>query len=517
MYEILRDVARQSREVGGRSSGGAGPVRWLEMPDGVGPKSHAGTWNLLWTWRQPRINWDELLPWQRVNHFPQARQLTRKDLLKKHLHRQRKLSERAAREFDIMPLTFTLPSESLAFTDAFSRCADDAAEAEALAAAEGRPGAAHPNVWILKPIGLSRGRGISMVDCISDVTYGEQMVIQRYVPNPLLVDGYKFDLRLYVLVTSFAPLEAFIYREGFGRFATEPYSLEKDNRHNLFAHLTNSSIQKEREGRADGTSHADSVPSLDQAKGGTKIALSALRRRLAAAGVDVETLWARVIDVVLRSLYAVQDAIPSPPSAFELFGYDVLIDETLKPWLIEVNASPSLARDHELDRQVKDVLVADTLSLVAPPYFDRAVWREMLRWRVAERTGERGGVRGASQPPFAAELCALLHGTTPRVHPHPPPAESAGLYERIAPSAAWDRLDVGRQAGRGGDGGAAARSGGGAARSGGGAGGGRSGGAAGGVGGKKPAASGSTGVGGGTRYYEQSLRAGRGELAAKYL
>ena len=73
----------------------------------------------------------------------------------------------------------------------------------------------------MKPVGLSRGRGISLVGDISDVSYGEAMVIQRYVTHPLTLGGFKFDLRLYVLVTSFNPLEAFLYTEGFGRFSTE--------------------------------------------------------------------------------------------------------------------------------------------------------------------------------------------------------------------------------------------------------------------------------------------------------
>ena len=432
VYEIMREVIRISCGEP-RSTGG---LRLAELPGCVGQRQHAGTWNMLWTWRQPKLNWEELLPWQRVNHFPQARQLTRKDLLKKHLQRQRQRSERAGGLFDIMPLTFALPKESLAFTDAFSRCADDAKGATD-AAGGGAPRL--PNVWILKPVGLSRGRGISMVDCITDVTYGEQMVIQQYVSNPLLLDGYKFDLRLYVLVTSFKPLEAFVYREGFGRFATEPYSLAPNQRHNLFAHLTNSSINKEE--RADGSCRAKSVPSLNAAEGGTKVALSQLRKRLAAAGVNVDALWGRVIDVVLRSLYAVHESIGehAPTNSFELFGYDILIDDELKPWLIEVNASPSLARDNPLDCLVKEALLADTLALVSPPYFDRTVWREMLRWRAAERAG---GGRGGVAPSFAAEMCALLHGTTPRAHGRPP--ASCGSYECIAPSPAWAHILGGR-------------------------------------------------------------------------
>ena len=89
---------------GGGGGGGGGSLRWLELPRALAARD-GGTWNLLWTWRPPRVAWRELLPWQRVNHFPQSRQLTRKDLLKKHLQR----CDARGRAFDLMPLTFVLP------------------------------------------------------------------------------------------------------------------------------------------------------------------------------------------------------------------------------------------------------------------------------------------------------------------------------------------------------------------------------------------------------------------------
>ena len=110
--------------------------RWLELPLALHGRSCA-TWNLLWTWRPPKVNYSELLPWQRVNHFPNARNLTRKDLLKKHLQRARQLRGDA---FDIMPLTYALPQEYLNFVDSYSRVADES---------DGSPGS---NVWIMKPV-----------------------------------------------------------------------------------------------------------------------------------------------------------------------------------------------------------------------------------------------------------------------------------------------------------------------------------------------------------------------------
>lgn len=59
--------------------------------------------------------------------------------------------------------------------------------------------------------------------------------------------------------------------------------------------------------------------------------------------------------------------VPHVTNCFELFGFDILIDDTLKPWLIEVNLSPSLGCDSPLDTKVKASLLTDLLTLVGVP------------------------------------------------------------------------------------------------------------------------------------------------------
>jgi len=98
------------------------------------------------------------------------------------------------------------------------------------------------NIWIIKPIGQSRGRGISIINDISQVLYAEPVIVQKYLQNPLLLDGFKFDMRIYVLVTSFKPLEAFLYQEGFARLSTERFSLDPNLLSNNMIHLTNFAI-----------------------------------------------------------------------------------------------------------------------------------------------------------------------------------------------------------------------------------------------------------------------------------
>jgi tubulin polyglutamylase TTLL5 len=191
---------------------------WNELPLDIDD----ACWNLMWVWGLPKAaDFDNLLVFQKINRFRNTRGLTRKDLLKKNIQR--------CSGTDIMPLTYALPHEFNSFVSGYQSiqkvCGNKAA-----------------NIWIIKPVGLSRGRGISLVNDIADVSYSQPIVIQRYISDPLCFMGFKFDLRVYVLVTSFNPLEAFIYKEGLARFGTRQYSLRaeflKDNRIQLAVETT---------------------------------------------------------------------------------------------------------------------------------------------------------------------------------------------------------------------------------------------------------------------------------------
>ncbi len=74
----------------------------------------------------------------------------------------------------------------------------------------------------MKPEGSRQGKGISLVRSWQEVDWGEdtKSVCQKYMRRPLLIDGLKFDMRFYVLVTSIDPLRVFLHEEGFLRFCT---------------------------------------------------------------------------------------------------------------------------------------------------------------------------------------------------------------------------------------------------------------------------------------------------------
>lgn len=181
----------------------------------------------------------------------------------------------------------------------------------------------------------------------------------------------KFDLRLYVLVTSFDPLRIYLYKEGLTRLATEEYKSESA-KSNKFAHLTNYSINK----KNDKYINNENIEKDDQ---GNKWSLSALSKHFENIGVDMNLFWSRVYDLIIKAVLCVDPhvsaALKKMPNVknncFDLYGFDVLIDDTMRPWLLEVNLSPSLATDSPLDYAIKSNLLADTLNLVGVRKFDR--------------------------------------------------------------------------------------------------------------------------------------------------
>ena len=177
-------------------------------------------------------------------------------------------------------------------------------------------------------------------------------MVQRYIENPLLVGGKKFDLRLYVLVTSYAPLTVYMYRAGFARFSLYRYNTDLSNLGDTFVHLTNAAVQK-------------TAPGFDAAAG-SKWPLHAFKLYLVGkfGSKPTDACFSAVEQLVIHSLLSVQKVMINDKHCFEMYGYDILIDDQLKPWLIEVNASPSLTADTPQDYELKFGLLDDVYSVI---------------------------------------------------------------------------------------------------------------------------------------------------------
>lgn len=305
-------------------------------------------WNVFWTDSIMGVSFCLTMHrFQKINHFPGMMEICRKDLLARNLNRMLKLFPE---EFNFFPKTWTLPSNY----------------AEAL-----NYSLKHKHkTYIIKPASAAQGRGIFLTQSLKDIQM-DGMVCQLYVKRPLLIDGLKFDLRVYALITSLDPLRIYIYNEGLTRFATKQYELPtKSNTGNTFMHLTNYSLNKLSESF-----------SKDQERG-SKRTFSSLNRILSRNGYDVQMLWNEIDGIVVKTVISALPVLKHNYAAsfprhdvmqacFEILGVDIIIDENFKPWLLEVNHSPSFSTSEYVDRKVKSGLVRDTFNLLGINGSDR--------------------------------------------------------------------------------------------------------------------------------------------------
>ena len=143
---------------------------------------------------------------QIINHFPNHYELTNKDLMVKHIKKYKKECEKQYQNSDVLdfvPQSFILPTDYALFVDEYRN---------------------NPKLtWIMKPCRMAQGKGITIITKLSQLrklelqqqrqtsrftNTKENFLISRYIDNPLLIGGKKFDLRLFVLVTNSKPLAA---------------------------------------------------------------------------------------------------------------------------------------------------------------------------------------------------------------------------------------------------------------------------------------------------------------------
>ncbi|XP_050464837.1 tubulin polyglutamylase TTLL13-like isoform X1 [Cataglyphis hispanica] len=338
-------------------------VRRVAARFGMREVTEDSSWDLYWTDLSVSVERaKDMKRFQRINHFPGMTEICRKDLLARNLNRMQKLFPK---DYNFFPKTWCFPAD----------------HGDAMAYAKTR----RLKTYILKPDMGCQGRGIYLTKHLKDIKPSERLICQVYIARPYLIDGYKFDLRIYALITSCDPLRIYVYNEGLARFATSKYKEPTgQNISNMFMHLTNYSVNK----------HSRMYVIDDEI--GSKRKISTFNKWLRAKNIDVDDLWDKIDGIIIKTLVATYPVLKHNYHAcfpmhdktyacFELLGFDILLDWRLKPFLLEVNHSPSFHTDAQIDRDVKEGLLMDTFDILNLQQFDKKKIIEEDKKRIRER------------------------------------------------------------------------------------------------------------------------------------
>lgn len=221
------------------------------------------------------------------------------------------------------------------------------------------------NIWLIKPAALNQGRGIEICHSLKEIKAilstklpNSVWVVQKYIERPLLFKGRKFDIRVWALAT--ARKELFFYKLGYLRTSSFDYSTgAKDN----YIHLTNNCLQKW--GDNYGIHEAGNTLSFDAFQ-------EYLDAEFPDLGVNVrEHIVTRIKDLIIDSYLSARKILHGSKrkNAFELLGYDFLIDEDFRVWLLEVNTNPYLGIPNDYIKELLPAMLDEMASIAIDPYY----------------------------------------------------------------------------------------------------------------------------------------------------
>lgn len=219
-------------------------------------------------------------------------------------------------EYDFYPRTWYLPAQYHDFCSDVRRMQEKKVKPKP--------------TYIIKPDIGAQGDGIYLLRDPNEYSSlnGRCHVAQEYLHNVYIIDKFKFDLRVYVLLKSMDPLEFYICKEGLARFSTVPYeNPTHKNLHESYMHLTNYSLNKRN----------NAFNRSEREDEGSKRSLTSVLRKIENEGHDSARVWKRIEEIVCKTIIAIvpemkvefQAAIPvgkPGPSCFEVsFTYLLMV------------------------------------------------------------------------------------------------------------------------------------------------------------------------------------------------
>ena len=199
----------------------------------------------------------------------------------------------------------------------------------------------------------------------------KKYIITKYISNVNLINQKKYDLRLYVLITGLKPLRIYLYKEGLVRIASKNYTLNPLSLKNKYIHLTNTAINIHHKNFIFPKNFSDITANI--------LSLKAYEKYLKENNANYNNINQKIKDLIIKAIISLQDKIINKNeelnlddrNLFNLFGFDILITDELKPILLEVNTNPDMNLYTNVEKIIKTNLFIDTLNIIGIVPFSR--------------------------------------------------------------------------------------------------------------------------------------------------
>ncbi|EQC32504.1 hypothetical protein SDRG_09830 [Saprolegnia diclina VS20] len=359
---------------------------------------HTDDIDLIWSYEYVQLG--AIGPLKRrhkVNHLPGSFVLVSKG----HVYETqlRLQAEHSKFDFNFIPAQYRLPQDVDEFSAAFRARRDDPLVAT-------KPDdALYNRRWLLKSQAHRGVRFFSGMEELGEHMHTNDMVAQCI--EPLLISGHKFDIGLYVAVTSIDPLRIYIYHNALLRMCKLPYPVSLDNAADLESYVVDEYLPPwEMPALRDFYSELPSKTSEGTSHFGV------LKKHLETIGLDADRfereIYGDVVKIIAgnrahfldaertyrRQHRQAQDNVGS--NFFEMYRFDFMVEDNGKPWLMEVNQSPNLAPKYfasGTDAAMKEGIVHDLLHMVgvqspsdrnSPPQLDAARCAEQCKDKASQ-------------------------------------------------------------------------------------------------------------------------------------
>ena len=184
-----------------------------------------------------------------------------------------------------------------------------------------------------------------------------EIIIQKYLDNHLLYQKRKFDIRCFVLVDS--NLNVFFCREGHLKSSSKLYDLNSNDK---FIHITNHSLQKK-------------CAKFAQYEYGNEMSYDDFKKVMKEDNIPLEKFDKMIEEMkylIKISFKAVGSKLlkTNPILCFEIFGYDFILDNDFKPWILEINNNPGLGISSPVILKLVPRMLDDAFRLTIDKIFE---------------------------------------------------------------------------------------------------------------------------------------------------